>query len=238
VVTYVRDSTGRFPQRPFYKAAELDHQCETIITNFLKKLHGKVEFPISTDDLTKLIEQDTSDFDSYADLSAYDGDVEGLTEFFPKRKPAVKIAAWLMEDGRYENRLRTTMTHEYGHVRLHAYLWELDPPGQDLLRTRPQANKQICKRDNILGAKETDWMEWQAGYACGALLIPITAVRKAIQEHAEAHELYGSIAIGSPEASAAVHLIMDRFQVSQDAAKVRLLQLGILTPDSTQSLFK
>ena len=34
----------------------------------------------------------------------------------------------------------------------------------------PVANK--CKRDNIVGASETDWMEWQAGYVCGAILIP------------------------------------------------------------------
>src|SRR5690242_17696466 len=105
MVTYVSDRTGRFPQRPHYKPAELDRECESIINAFLKDLHGKVEFPVSTDDLTKLIERDTSDFDSYADLSEFDTDVEGVTEFYRGRKPAVKVAAWLAEDSRYENRL-------------------------------------------------------------------------------------------------------------------------------------
>jgi hypothetical protein len=126
MVTYVSDRTGRFPQRPHYKAVELDRECESIINAFLKDLHGAVEFPVTTDDLTKLIERDTSDFDAYADLSELGPDVEGVTGFYRARKPAVKIAAWLAEDARYENRLRTTMTHEYGHVRFHAYLWEMN----------------------------------------------------------------------------------------------------------------
>ena len=56
--TYVRDATGRFQQRPHYRPEELDRECETIITAFLREIHGEVQYPVATDDLTKLIERD------------------------------------------------------------------------------------------------------------------------------------------------------------------------------------
>jgi hypothetical protein len=227
MVTYVRDTTGRFPQRPHYQPGELDRECEAIINGFLKDLYGKIEFPVSTDDLTKLIERDTSDLDYYADLSDLGADVEGVTEFVRGRKPTVKVAARLSEDPRYENRLRTTMTHEYGHVRFHGYLWEASPPTPDLLKSKPSANRQICKRETIVGARQSDWMEWQAGYVCGALLVPVTAARSVLKGYMELHNLYGALHPESDMAAGAIRLIVDRFQVSPDAARVRLFQLGV-----------
>jgi hypothetical protein len=238
MVAYVRDTTGRFSQRPHYKPEELDYECETIITAFLKDLYGEARFPVQTDDLTKLIERDTSDFDPYADLSDLGPDVEGVTEFYPKRKPAVKISASLANDERRENRLRTTMTHEYGHVRFHAYLWEIEPPTFDLLKRNPNANKQICKRETILNARDYDWMEWQAGYICGALLMPATVLRRHIRQYVETHSIYGAVAHDSEHARALLKLVMDGFQVSEDAARVRLFKLGILTTAApARSLF-
>src|SRR5262245_10401430 len=110
MVMYVRDQTGRFPQRPHYKPEELDRECESLITTFIKGLHGKVGYPVETEDLKTLIERDTEDLDVYADLSTYGAEVEGVTEFNAGRKPSVKIARHLTEDDRRENRLRTTLT--------------------------------------------------------------------------------------------------------------------------------
>lgn len=235
---YVRDMTGRFSQRPHYKPDELDRECETIITQFLRDKYGKVEFPVSTDDLTLLIERDTEDFDPYADLSIYGEDVEGVTEFRLGKKPSVKIAEALSNNERRENRLRTTLTHEYGHVRFHAYLWEIEPPGVDLLRKSPNANKQICKRDGILDASQTDWMEWQAGYACGALLMPASHVRRLVGEYQEANGLFGTIGTNGAHGQALIKQVQTAFQVSADAARIRLLKLSILgTTDAGPSLF-
>ncbi len=228
MVRYVRDTTGRFSQRPHYKPEELDRECENIITGFLKGKYGKVEFPVTTDDLTLLIERDTDDFDPYADLSAYGNDVEGLTEFQPGRKPIVRIAENLSNDERRENRLRTTLTHEYGHVHFHAYLWEVEPPGTDLLRRNPNANKQICKRDTMLEAVQTDWMEWQAGHACGALLMPVSYLRRVVGAYQEANGLFGVIGTSSEHGQALISRVQEAFQVSADAARVRLLRLNIL----------
>ena len=98
MVKYVPDRTDRFSQRPYYKPEELDRTCEHIISTFLKDSHGAAQFPVSTDDLTRLIERDTEDLDLYADLSHYGADVEGLTEFNIGRKPSVKISTMLAED--------------------------------------------------------------------------------------------------------------------------------------------
>ena len=238
MVRYVRDTTGRFSQRPHYKPEELDRECENIITKFLNDKYGKSEVPVTTDDLTLLIERDTEDFDPYADLSMYGSDVEGVTEFQSGRKPKVKITENLSNDERRENRLRTTLTHEYGHVHFHAYLWEIEPPGPNLLRQNPNANKQICKRDDILDAAQTDWMEWQAGHACGALLMPVSYLRRVVGAYQEANNLFGIIGTSSEHGQALIARIQQEFQVSADAARVRLLKLNILgAADAGPSLF-
>lgn len=109
---WVKDKTGRFPQRPHDLPEEIDDECERVVRDFLTRKYGKVEYPIKTDDLTVLIEQ-KADLDSYADLSAEPGEVERVTEFTPRQRPVVRIASALNATN-MENRLRTTLTHEWG----------------------------------------------------------------------------------------------------------------------------
>jgi hypothetical protein len=238
MVRYVSDRTGRFSQRPHYKPGELDRECESIITGFLKDTYGDVRFPVSTDDLTRLIERDTEDLDLYADLKGYGPKVEGLTAFKVGSKPSVKISEVLAADDRYENRLRTTLTHEYGHVRFHAYLWELEPPQPNLLSERPDADKQICKRDDIVDAAQTDWMEWQAGYVSGAILMPASRTRRLVSEYQESHGLFGVLGHAGPHGQALIAEVQAAFQVSADAARVRLFKLDVLgEADAGPALF-
>ena len=227
MVTYVRDQTGRFQQRPHYKPEELDRECESIITAFVKELHGDIRYPIETEDLKTLIERDTEDLDVYANLSVYGAEVEGVTEFSPGRKPSVKIASVLTEDPGRENRLRTTLTHEYGHVRFHGYLFEVERSQTDLLRQQPNRNK-ICKRDSMIDAAQSDWMEWQAGYVCGALLMPKTAVVATCRAYVEQHDVYGTLSLQTVHGTAVVARVAETFKVSNDAARVRLLKLGLV----------
>jgi hypothetical protein len=81
MVVYVPDKTGRFSQRPHFKPGELDRECEDVMSGFLRERNGAAEYPVSTDDLTVLIERDTESLDLYADLSAYGRDVEGTHSF-------------------------------------------------------------------------------------------------------------------------------------------------------------
>lgn len=238
MVDYVRDKTGRFPQRPHYKPEELDWECETLITQFLKDGHGAVHYPVETDDLTKLLERDAKDLDLYADLSEYGRDVDGVTLFTRGEKPSVQISEKLTNNERRQNRLRTTLTHEYGHVRFHSYLWEIEPSSTDFFRHQPNRDKVICKRETIVDAPQTDWMEWQAGYICGALLMPKSAVLRLYREYAKSQNLYGSVSLQTDHATTLINQIVETFSVSEDAARVRLLKLRLLSPEApTQSLF-
>ena len=140
-------------------------------------MNGKTEYPIRTEDLKVLVEDHAADLDLYADLSVEGENIEGVTEFFHSERPVVRISKALTEDESRQNRLRTTLTHELGHVVLHSPLTSLS--GQQRLFQTTERDRSLvlrCKRNSILLAvsKPVDWMEWQAGYASGAFLMPKT----------------------------------------------------------------
>jgi hypothetical protein len=225
---WVRDKTGRFSQRPHYLPEELDSECEKVMLAFLQKKYGKVEFPIRTDDLTIFIEEQ-ADLDSYADLSGEGDGVEGMTEFQSGKRPIVKIADALNAP-HLENRLRTTLTHEYGHVHFHRFMFE-DGAGMSdsLFGAQQAAQGNKCHRDTIVGASERDWMEWQAGYVCGAILMPVEALMQAVQcFRQENHLPYSNLSLNSEPGQKLITTVAEGFQTSRDAARVRLLKKGIL----------
>lgn len=231
---WTRDLTGRFRQRPHYLDAELEEICEESITAFLMAHRGKVEFPVRTEDLTVLIEQNTDDLDSSCELEE---GVEGLTDFFPKKRPKVKIASRL-QDPRYENRLRTTLTHEFGHVRLHGFLFQLDDDLKRLFDGRPHDHRNQCHRDSIERGG-TDWMEWQARFASGALLMPASELTRVVRAFRETHDLgFVDIGTGTDAGRALIATVVENFQVSADAARVRLEQRKVLVLNPAPSLFQ
>lgn len=233
---WVTDRTGRFPQRPHYKSEELDFECQKMVTDFLRQKYDAVKFPISTDDLTVLIECDTSDLDLYADLSSDGDDIEGATDFFVYKEPIVLISKKLTEQSWQEHRLRTTLGHEYGHVKLHAFLWNSYRP--KLIPSPGWEKGPRCKRSTILNSSKSNWLEWQASYASGALLMPITYLRKLVGEFLKEHGYYQSVLTDSPEAHFLIQQIADAFNVSWDAARVRLSQQGYLSKENyTRPLF-
>jgi Zn-dependent peptidase ImmA (M78 family) len=225
---WVKDKTGRFSQRPHYLPDEIDDDCERIIRDFLTKKYGKVEFPIKTDDLTVLIEQ-KADLDSYADLSSEPGEVEGLTEFTPRQRPVVRISNALNAQN-MENRLRTTLTHEFGHVHFHQFMFDdLENQPLSLFVQQAQTHTNKCHRDNMIGASDRDWMEWQAGYACGALLMPATALLETVKRFREERNLpYANLAANSEHGQQLITLVASMFQTSRDATRVRLLKRSVL----------
>lgn len=225
---WVKDKTGRFSQRPHYLPGEIDDECERVVREFLTKRYGKIEYPIKTDDLTVLIEQ-KADLDSYADLSAEPGEVEGVTEFTPRKRPVVKISAALAA-ANMENRLRTTLTHEFGHVHFHQFMFD-DPENQpaSLFPAQPQSHTNKCHRDNMIAAPERDWMEWQAGYACGAILMPASALLDTVKRFREEKKIpYVNLTLASEHGQQVITLVTNVFHTSRDAARVRLVKRSIL----------
>lgn len=90
----------------------------------------------------------------------------------------------------------------------------------------------------MINAAQTDWMEWQAGYVCGAILMPKSAVAQACREYVEGNGVFGAVSLQTVHGQNLISRIVTAFQVSEDAARVRLLKLGILTAEAqTQSRF-
>lgn len=230
---WVKDKTGRFPQRPHYLPEEIDDECERVTRDFLTKKYGKVAFPIKTDDLTILIEQ-SADLDSYADLSGEPGDVEGVTEFTPGQRPVVRISNALSATN-MENRLRTTLTHEWGHAHFHQFMFdEVLTQAPSLFASHPTTHTNKCHRDNMIGASERDWMEWQAGYACGAVLMPSSVLLQTVKRFREERKIpYANLTLASDHGQQLITLVTSTFQTSRDAARVRLLKRGILADAGT-----
>ncbi len=205
----------------------------------MEKRYGKLAFPIPTDALTKLIERDAGDLDLYADLSGEGPGVEGLTEFFPGESAQVRIASALSKQEWRAHRLRTTLAHEYGHVRFHGPLWEekLSSPSM----SAELANKAVprCNRDTVLGNSTSDWMEWQAGRASGSLLMPSTHLRRLVSRYFERRGIFADhVRSGSSEAAELEKMVSRTFFVSKEAARVRLSKLGYVAEhDPAPTLF-
>lgn len=225
MVKYVRDTRHGFGERPHYEPGELDRTFERLAVKFLSDKYGKPAFPFQTEDLKTFIEEHVDSLDQYADLSRYGAGVEGVTEFEPGRKPKVLISNALEA---VENRLRSTLAHEFGHVHLHAYLFEMRARQSPELASDRKPGAIYCKPDTIVTASKVDWLEWQASYASSALLVPATFLRATIAPIREKHRLYGPTPEDSAPARDMIDAVTRTFQVSRDAARVRLSVLGYL----------
>jgi Zn-dependent peptidase ImmA (M78 family) len=225
----VPDNKYGFGERPFYEADEIDSDCEGIVRAFLMKRHGEIRYPITTDDLTVLIEQEGAVLDSSVDLSHHKGDVEGMTQFFADEEPKVSISDRLSAPF-LENRLRSTLAHEWGHVHFHGPLWQtkfhanlFDPVEQD---------PPVCHRDTILDGE--DWMEWQAGYVSGAILMPAKSTRRLVSDICQLRGWHANVEVTSSAATELISAVVETFAVSQEAARVRLQKLHLLTDATDQ----
>jgi len=214
----LRDPLGRPIPRIYFKTDDLDERCERKIEDFMDQHCGGFRLPIPTDDLIRLIEMDADDLDMYSELPE---DEDGHTDFFADRKPVVRISK-LLSDPRYENRLRMTLGHEYGHVWFHAPLWR--KPRLD----HPTDPRWTCHRDRIVDAPQTDWMEFQAAYIGGALLMPRDSLRLWTREIVMRESKQPPVPSESDLGRAVIERAMRRCQVSERAARVRLLRLGLL----------
>jgi Zn-dependent peptidase ImmA (M78 family) len=228
MVKWFKDRTGRFAERPHYEPAELDTECERLVSSFLKAHTGKVEYPITTDDLTVLIEQHVKYLDVYADLSPDGSDVEGVTRFAVREKPVIEISQTLSTASNRSNRYRTTLAHELGHAKFHDHVFQMKFTSGNLFAVK-EDNRIVCKRDGMIDAPQNDWMEWQAGYASGAYLMPKSVVTQIVRGTAPSDAPLPPWPADGELARALVRKVMARFEVSEEAARIRLIKLGHVT---------
>ena len=217
---WIPDPTGRFPVRPYYELNELETECERIITGFLERRYGQIIIPVPTDALRVLIESEPAGLDVHADLSQEGEEIHGLTEFVPGSKPRVSIARELTTQSWRAHRGRTTLTHEYAHLHWHGPLFE---------RYCPAGERHKCARGKLLpGSGEADWMEWQAGYISGALLMLRSRIQLLVEAFRREHRAATVINTSSVEGRLLAGRVSEIFDVSREAASLRLLQLGHL----------
>jgi hypothetical protein len=217
VARWLRDASGRFPRRPHYEPAELESVCADLLSELHQLRPPTERRAITTDELTVLIEQHAADLDLYADLPP---ELDAVTDFARDARPRVRVAARLSSQPRSANRLRSTLAHELAHVVLHNFIWWFNPyPGVPF---DPQALSPRC----ALKTRAGDWMEWQANYCAGALLIPATALADAQDPMWER----------SPSGRALIRSVQAEFEVSAQAATIRLRQLGRLSDRPAQIL--
>ena len=131
--------------------------------------------------------------------------------------------------------------HEYGHVRFHDFLFQTEEGAWlSLFDDLPDAPPRIhrCHRDSILSLNEADWMEWQAGFVCGALLMPIGALIAEARSFRHSRDLdHAALSERSLDGAVLIAEVAEKFQTSWDSARVRLLQERILIAGDTRSLF-
>jgi hypothetical protein len=207
VVRWLRDATGRFPRRPHYTTDELESVCADLLLE-LHQVRSTRDAAISTDDLSVLIEHHAAELDLYAEL---DPDFDGVTDFSRDARPRVRVAAHLSSKARLQNRLRTTLAHELAHVVLHNFIWWFDPG----VAFDPHALSPRC----ALRARSVDWMEWQANYCAGALLVPASELESGAEPVWER----------SSNGRALIRSVQARFEVSAQVATIRLRQVGRLS---------
>ncbi len=216
----IPDRTGRFPERPHYEIEELEEECERVIGSFLLSRYGQFAIPVPTEALVALLEREAEKVDVYCDLSGEGEEVHGVTEFFPGKKPNVSIARELSFQHWREHRKRSTLPHEYGHVHWHTWLYD---------RYCDRDERHKCARGKILPANgEIDWMEWQAGYVSGALLMPKSRMQLHVAAFRSERGVAGPLDGESIEGRLLIERTGELFNVSPEAAGVRLRQLGHL----------
>lgn len=135
-----------------------------------------------------------------------------------------------------EHRYRFTMGHEApGHAFLHQEYFAVDPNQLSFLAPSSAAQFQ-CRVDSarLLKAKpqkfwnDRDWMEWQANAMASAFMMPESMVRKAVDD---IHREMGVQYCKDHEMSfayVAASRISELFNMSFQAANIRLKNLGLI----------
>ncbi len=227
---WISDSLNRFSQRPWYEQEEIDKLCQDIICDFLRSRNCEIAFPVSTSDLTVLVEQHTSDLDHAADLSMRGSGVEGVTDFVIGAKPVVLIDEKLsMSDDLWaQYRFRSTMMHEFGHVIFHDALVPLVLDTVVFNETN-LTRSCSCNETSMSLPQHVDWMEWQASYAASAFLMPVDSLLSLTNKLLKEWRAKGRMCVQSPTGKDIISQVKKTFCVSPSAAKVRLLQLEVLS---------
>jgi hypothetical protein len=214
-------------------------EIEEIMEYELQKanLFPSLENPVV--DIEVFIEQHLlAHLDQHANL---DATTLGVTEFRAGAKPLVKINKDLTNSALDEEggppylvgRWRATLAHEGAHIILHRRLFNLNPQQRGFFDTGeepyPEPNRLLrcLKRDVCFGGNSKNWREIQANMGMAAILMPGAVFAEAFHQELGQANL-ARVDRDSPEARQLATSLGAKFQVSRQAAQIRLQTLGLL----------
>jgi hypothetical protein len=163
-------------------------------------------------------------FNDTSKVPVYNPDTN-CAEYASAKARTVIIDSSLLEDGQ-EHRYRFTMGHEGGHDILHSRYFGYDPnqmsffDRSDIPMIQCRMDIQRENRKPVEQWTDKDRMEWQANRLSSATLMPKSMVFQLIASLPTLEKF-------SRDATYAMK-VSNTFNVSNEAAKYRLLELGII----------
>ena len=212
-----RTNKGPFAERPYYKEQEVENIC-------VDALRGAGLLPTSPETIRidRFIEKRFGIVPSYEDLPE---GVLGLTRFGKNGAQEVVVSNALDSDSARsaERRVRTTLAHEAGHCLLHAHLFALATPSQNLFGdfSDPGKPKVLC-RDETTPAYSGQWWEFQANMAMGYLLMPQHLTEKALEPFLVSVGSLGGRKLDRNRYELAAATLAETFDVNRVVARIRL----------------
>ena len=178
-----------------------------------------------------------------------DVDVLGMTQFRSGKRPLVSINKDLTSRAEMEEaaggslgRWRATLAHEAAHVVLHRVLFDVPPEQGSFFEVKGLERLMLrcLMRDVSFTRGNYDWKEVQANRGMAALLMPSRIFRNSVRNIAKAttvNDLAAEIPVSdSHEFSGFLLDLSRRWEVSQEAARIRLETLGLLRISSEPML--
>lgn len=217
----VRDSSGRFPERPFFPEGEIEG------------IMGQVLAAAGNPRLPGLpaVDMDMLMFNLHLEpqYTALPDGVLGATRFGSDGTPEITVSERLEADSRLDStalhRLRTTQAHEIGHATLHAplYVQISSSAGVTIGRLPCEASQQTR---TVLYKGE--WWEYQANAAMAALIMPAPDFLEQSSTWCRENRVKVTNRIRiRAKYKAFIDWMAERFCVSREAARIRAKVLGL-----------
>lgn len=235
-------------QRIWYEPDEIERIAEDELRR--ASLMPSLGEPVT--DLERFIEGHlNAELDQYAELP---DDVLGLTQFHADRRPAVSLNSKLTESAEADfanpgavGRWRATMAHEATHILLHRYLF--DPEMAQLAGAQAGENIHVertglmrCLHRDVIpvstqdwsqARRRRDWREIQANRGMAALLMPSRPFKR-VAFHRMTNLGLSSVSTGTTSADTLTAAMAEIFNVSKQAAMIRLETLQVVSPSSDE----
>lgn len=225
---------------PILSKAKIDFIGENLVQDFQPEALNHPE-PIDIDKFVEFYLGMTLDFQHLS----HNGIYLGMTIFNESDKviiysPATNRAEYIYEPARtviidkqltaekQRHRYRFTMGHEAAHDILHSGYFAYDP-NQMTLFDAPMIQCRVDNYSTNSNGKRTDrdWLEWQANALSSSILMPQSAVKKVVKEEVKTSLPQGILA------DYLTHVVKQTFDVSYEAAQIRLKELNIITEDTS-----